>query len=100
MIRTRPVTFARGVSPRARRRSGKSKKRQRDAQDSVGQNKNGRKRGRVIKSKKNKKKKERNGGGMSRTRRLLNASRTNLPRRVRGAINIRRIRGRSVVRLV
>jgi len=49
----------------------------------------------------NKKKKKRQSvGEMSRTRRLLNASRTNLPRRVRGAINIRRIRGRSVVYLV
>lgn len=34
---------------------------------------------------------------VSHTRRLLNASRTNLPRRVHSAINIKRIRGRPAV---
>lgn len=72
----------------------RAKKRQRD---SVGQNKNERK---AKWSDKKKKEKKRSVGGMSRTRRLLNASRTNLPRRVRGAINIRRIQDRPVVYLV
>lgn len=95
MIRTRPVTFAGGgwgLLSRGRRRCPVRAKKK-AIRDAPGHNET-RTRERALWSDK-KVKRQRD---VSRTRRLLNASRTNLPRRVRGAINIRRIRGTQTTR--
>lgn len=109
MIWARPVTFAGGflLGARRARRSGREQKERRRADGRKGATRAGQRRAKQGRERKRETEregaKEDGSGAIKKSeaverdvytrRRLLNASRTNLPRRVHGPINIRRIRG-------